>query len=117
MTSVNLSAATKLEHLVFRLARPNAQWITTALQTVESKGLQRITLHPTAETFVRIKWSVRQQWRDLDRMLVQFWASHSIRPNVTYVVGLNGGDMRYHAPSLLPELTRRGLVDLVDCYQ
>ena len=53
-------------------------------------------------------------------MLVQFRTSRSICPKVVYEVELdgNGGDdgidWRDDALSLLPELTRRGLVDLVE---
>ena len=87
-----------------------------ALQTVESENLLRITVRPDADTFVRtIKEPVRQQWRDLDRLLVQFWTSHSIRPKITFEAGARRKDIRDYAPNLLPELTRRGLVDLVEC--
>ena len=60
----------------------------------------------------------RQQWHDLDRLLAQFWTSHSIRPKVAYEVEVEkreDEDIRDHAPSLLPELTRRGFIDLVEC--
>ena len=115
-TSFDLSTATKLKHLVFQCARPNVQWVTTALQSVKSKGLERITVRPDADTFVRtIKEPVHQQWHDLDRQLVDFWTSHSIRPKVTYEAGARRKDMRDCTQSLLPELTRRGLVDLVEC--
>ena len=49
-----------------------------------------------------------QQWHDLDWLLVQFWASHSIRPRVTYQAEVIKNDIGYYALSLLPELTRRG---------
>ena len=48
---------------------------------------------------------------ELDRLLVQFWVTHSIRPRV---VNAAGKGLRGYGPSLLPELTRRGLVDLVE---
>jgi len=114
--SFNLSTATKLKHLVFRCGRQNVQWITEALQTVESKTLQQITVWPDFNSFpLRIAEPYRQQWHDLDRLLIQFWDSHSIRPKVTYKAGVIRKDTREYAPGLLPELTERGLVDLVDC--
>ena len=127
--SFNLSAATKLKQLVFQCGRSNVQWTTEALQTAESSNLERITVRPNANTFEFEIAELRcQQWQDLDRLLVQFWASHSIRPKVTYEVGgityevggitygvgVRKMDIRYYASSLLPELTKRGLVDLVE---
>ena len=114
MISVDLSAATKLKHLAFRCVRPNVQWVTKALQTVESEDLRLITFRPGPDTFLQLPESIRQQWQDLDRLLVQFWTSHSIRTKVTYQARGRGDDLTDHLPSLLPELTRRGLVDLVD---
>ena len=112
MTSVNLSAATKLKHLEFRRARQNVQWVTTTLQTVESEDLQLITLWPSPETLAPANTEpLLQQWRDLDRLLVQFWVSHSIRPKVAYQAMVGGKDLRDSVSSLLPELTRRGPVD------
>ena len=92
------------------------QWITTALQTVESRDLQHLTVQPPPNTFINeTEEQVRRQWQDLDRMLVQFLASRSIRPKVMYEVGGGEKDLRGHAPSLLPELTKSGLIDLVEC--
>jgi hypothetical protein len=56
-----------------------------ALQTVESKNLQQITIHyPTILTGT-IEEAVHQaqEWQELDRLLVQFWTSRSIRPKIT----------------------------------
>jgi len=108
----NLSTAKKLKHLVFRCARAQVQWITTTLQTVKSEDLQQITLWPGADVFVRkIGEPVRQQWQDLDHLLVQLWASHSIRLEILW---MRREDVREYAPSLLPELIRSGLIDLAE---
>jgi len=80
------------------------------LQTIKSKTLQRITIYP-ASTLV-IGDAVYQEWQDLDRLLVQFQALHPLRLQVTYKAGEEG--LRDNMPSLLTELTRRGLVDLVE---
>jgi len=115
MPSLNLSTIKGLKHLVFHSTRPNMQWITTALQTVQSKDLRQITLRPPGNSFINaIEEVVRRQWLDLDRLLVHLLASRSIRPEVTYIVKAGEKDFRDHAPSLLPELTRRGLVDLIE---
>jgi len=94
--------------------RSTVQWITVALQTVESQNLQSITICPDRNVPEMVGEATRREWRDLDRLLVRFWASHSIRPQVMYVAGRRGQDLGSNAPSLLPELTRRGLIDLVE---
>ena len=93
--------------------RSSIQWIALTLQTVKSKKLQRIHVCQATALPEDIGEVICREWQDLDRTLVQFWISHSIRPRVTYVVGKGGKDLRDHVPNLLPELTRRGLVDLV----
>ena len=86
-----------------------------ALQTINSKDLREITVRPNSYNFRHgVDETIRREWEDLDRLLVQFWTSHSIRPKVTYEPGPRRKDIRVHAPRLLPELTRRGLVDLVE---
>jgi len=112
-TSFDLSTAAKLRHLAVLCTRPGVRWVTEALGTVKSKNLQRITICLATDTMSTIPEPVRRQWHDLDRLLVQFWTSHSIRPKVSYEVVM-GGDMKDYAPRLLPELTRRGLVDLTE---
>jgi hypothetical protein len=82
-----------------------------ALQTVQSEHLQQITIHPYTTFADLTEESARQEWQDLDRLLVQFWTLRSIRLQIKYEVGKGGNDLRAFAPSLLPELTRRGLVD------
>ena len=113
----DLSKATQLEDLSFRCEGLNVRWITMALQTVLSETLQRITVHPGATyRMYPIGEAVRQEWRDLDRLLVQFWTSRPICPKIVYAVrkgNLLGGLGRL-APSLLPELTQREAVDLVE---
>ena len=54
-----------------------------ALQTVQSKNLQQITINPYDIFASRIGKEARQELQELDRLLVQFWTSHSIRPRVS----------------------------------
>ena len=86
-----------------------------ALQTVESKNLRRITIRFYAITTQEpVEETVPQEWLDLDRLLVRFWTSHSIRPRLMYGSDEGQKDIENHTRCLLPELTRRGLVDLVE---
>ena len=113
-SSFNLSAAVKLARLAFLSTQPGVGWILETLQTVESRDLQEITLQFEHNALMHgLDERVLQQWQDLDRLLVRFWTSHSIRPKVMYEGGM-GWDMRNDAPSVLPELTSRGLVDMVE---
>jgi len=112
-SSFNLSAATKLKDLTFQCTRPGVRWITAALQTTESKALQRIALYPE-DAALDPSDGKYQEWQDLDRLLLQFWTSHSIRPRVVYEPDEEGVDLTDLAPILFPELFRRRLIDLVE---
>ena len=111
---LDLSKATKLNHLMFRQVGLSIQWITMTLQTVKSKGIQDITICMVGVPQELIGEAAYREWWDLDQLLVKFGTSHSIRPQVAYTAGVGGEDLNGSIPSLLPELTRRGLVDLVD---
>jgi hypothetical protein len=110
---LDLSKATKLKYLSFLCGTSNAQRVATVLQTVKSKNLHQLTIDPC--TYGKLaKEMVQQKWRDLDRLLVQFWISHSIHPRIKCETGKKGDGLRALVPSLFPELTRAGLVDLVE---
>jgi len=54
------------------------------------------------------------QWVDLDRVLVQFWESHSIRPRVVCTEPTREERaVRSFVGCLFPEITRRGIIDLL----
>jgi hypothetical protein len=108
-----LSKAVKLKELSFVCGTFNVQRVTMALQTIQSKSLQQITIHPYAIFTNPIREMVLQEWHDLDRLLIQFWTSHAIRLKIAHGTGKREYDLRTFAPDLLPELTRRGLIDLV----
>ena len=114
---LDLSKVTKLKELSFRCGDPNVRRITMALQTVRSRNLQQVAIHLYATSAKLITEEVRQEWQDLDHLLLQLWTTHSIRPKITYKGDKGGDDLRVSAPSLLPMLTRRGLVDLVESPQ
>ena len=99
---------------MFRCSIPNIRWITATLETLEFKNLQQITIRLYPTTLVELtEGANHRDLQDLDRMLVQLWISHSIRPLFVYVSEDGEKDMRGHVLRLLPELTRRGLVDVV----
>jgi len=102
---------------MFHCKISDIRWVIAALQTVDSKHLHQITIHTYAAalysaTDMHMPIAVYREWQDLDPVLVQFWTSHSIRPRLAYS-GIGARYMRNRVPNLLPELTRRGLIDLV----
>ena len=97
-----------------------------ALQTITPGhgDLRQITLHICGYSFRDPATYVRQmvgeaeyeQWVDLDRLLVQLWELHSIRPKVTYgvVPEHREKDVIDCVSYLLPETTKKGTVDLAN---
>jgi hypothetical protein len=122
---VDLSKATKLKDVVFQLESLSVQWVIMALrhhhtQTSRSPTNQNRCIHrPTSINIFGAGANVRQvigeanfrQWLDLDRLLVQFWESHSIRPKFT---STTERDMRKRFRRLLPEITKRGIIDILE---
>jgi hypothetical protein len=112
--SVDLSRTTRLKDVVFRWGALSAEWVITTLQTISPKhqDLRQITIevphHFTRLNVGAIGDTALGQWLDLDRLLVQFWESRSIRPRVVCSMGQNRSDC---VGCLLPEITKRGLID------
>ena len=100
----DFSKATKLKDLEFKLYTPNIQWVTKTLLTV--KNIRHIKIQSQRFFSDSMVASVRHEWRDLDRLLVQLWISRSIRPEITFMCwGVNLGR------TLLPELAKKGVFD------
>jgi len=118
---IDLSKATRLKNAVFRLKSMDVEWITTAFQTTIPKHpeLQQISIHVPYDltTFDVKRSTVHGQWLDLDLLLVQFCELRSTHPKLTCraLIG-ETRDMREFVKDLLPELTRRGMIDLVVRY-
>ena len=110
----DLSQAAKLRDLMLLGRRSNIHWIVAALQTVQPKNLQQVTIHPSTLPRGNPGEIDHRDWEDLDRLLVEFWTSHSVRSQLVYSPNSGGRDTRDRVPTLLPELTKRGLVDLVE---
>ena len=87
-----------------------------ALRTITSKhrDLQQISIYvPSRSTSTRDQETVSRQWMDLDRLLVQVWESHAIRTKV--ICGAAEKKvMCGYIGSLLPEITKRGIIELVE---
>ena len=109
---VDLSKLTKLKDAAFGC--PDIRRITTTLQTAEFINIEQITIYYPADLGMPILESAYPEWQDLDRLLLRFWTSRSIRPKIMYERGRGGCDLRDVTPRLLPELTSRGVIDLIE---
>jgi hypothetical protein len=52
-----------------------------------------------------------EKWLDLDRLLIQFWESRSIR---TKVISRDQDDVGDYIQCLLPEATNGGVIDIIE---
>lgn len=97
-------------------------WITTALKTITSEhtALQWISIH---FLFIQSEQlsdvgefegdEVYRQWMDLDSILVHLWELRACRTKAV-LDGKSGGETTYgYIEGVLPEMTKRGLIDLV----
>jgi len=131
--SINFSEATKLKDVIFRwgLARlphiTHMRWAVKALETITSKhrDLQHISigatyLHSTVNDPASLRQAIGEEnyeeWMEFDRLLVRFWESRGIRTKIVYSVGGRAKQVVTHesARYLLPEVTARGAIELVD---
>ena len=124
--SIDLSKATKLRDVVFQPAMRTVTWIITALQTITTghRDLRQISIHvpnnlPLTDDGGNVGQIVGEvtyrEWLDLDDLLVQFWESRSIHPKVILdsTMWVGKGRIKYCIGYLLPEITKRGIIDLV----
>jgi hypothetical protein len=101
-------------------------WILATLRTItrDHTELRRITLAlrcsgglDNPEDFkLADGGTVYPEWLELDRLLAQLSESHSIRVKVVYNLHTdeNGSKERGRMKILLPEVMKRGVVDLVE---
>jgi hypothetical protein len=119
---IDLSKVTKLKDVIFRPNSWGAGWVVGTFQTIipKHRDLRQITIHipyymVRAGLFGDIRQAINEtqygQWMDIDRLLVQFWESRSIRPKVICTTKQGMGD---NLGRLLPEITGRGIIDLVE---
>jgi len=123
-TSLDFSNALKLNEVVFWVGILSAVWMTLALETITPahRDFHHITIHVSAYLpSIANPTNLREtlgafygQWMDLDRLLVQFWESRGIRPKVGCNVSKKGNVAMFeYIGCLLPEVTKRGIVELV----
>ena len=112
MPLVDLSRLTKLKDVA--LWCPEVQRITVTLQTAESINVEQIIIELTSTFRTPLAGPAHRKWEDLDRLLLQFWTSHSIRPQIKLKNEKYRSYSRGAVLTLFPELTGRGIVDLVE---
>jgi hypothetical protein len=104
----------------------NPRWSAMALRTItpNHRDLRQISLVAPSTLFdtkynhddptkfrKRMGERVCREWSELDHLLARLWESHSIRPKVLYRMGEENA--RSCMESLLPEVSRRGVLDLI----
>ena len=129
---IDLSKATELKDLVF-VCEANPEWIIMALQTVtrDHRNLRCVTIveaqalytfssrNPVSPNIVHgIGETAYRAWLDLDRFLCQFSETRSILLEVLYdapdSTQMDEEEARSSMESLIPELIKRGLVELAE---
>ena len=127
---VDISKATKLKKIVIMCKRVGAKWVAAMLRSVTSnnRNLRQIILcvpdmcycpilrpgDPSNVLDVLGETDL-SHWLELDRALAQLWESHSIRPKVYYYASSGKDEREWDSciHEVLPEITRRGIADLV----
>lgn len=125
-TPIDLSKATNLRDVIFEVKALSVDQVTMTLQTIKSKhrNLQRVSIHipydfTLVDACVHIGQTVREvisrPWLDLDRLLVQFRESRSIRPKVVLTPKKWAGkqEVEYCVGCLLPKTAKRGMIGVV----
>lgn len=129
--AIDLTPATKLRNIEFRCETLKIEWVARTLETITSKhqDLRQVSIkipsdlaYLTAQNCAKIQRRIEEanpgmRWSDLDRLLIKLRESHAIRTTVVYPkpeIGEGAKDLMGRAAYLLPELTKKGMVDLVE---
>lgn len=94
-------------------------WITFALKTLTPKhrDLRQISLcipvH-VSETFTQMSEETYRQYMDLDRILVKLFESNAVHVRIVCFMGGGEEEVRERVERLFPEVTKRGIFELVD---
>ena len=118
---INPSKATGLKDTFFRLTPQSVGSVTATFQiiTPEHRDLRQISFGiphdltiagPSADVRQIVGETIYRQWLGLDRLLTQLWESHSIRLKAVYMTRM-GQDMRDDIGRLMPEITKRGILE------
>ena len=123
-TSVDLSKATKLKDVTFRVDTSGVEWVVIALRTITPKhrDLRRISIsafYPSDFVIIGAMMQMVEEqnfgkWSELDRLLVQLWESYSTPPMILFWTPSKWKNARDLMGHLLPEATGGGKVDLFE---
>ena len=123
---IDLSKATKLKFLIFRLRTLGCRRVLAMLETItaEHRDLRQVSIHLPYKRIPRgnaayfrfyLGSDLYEKWLELDRLLVYLSESRSIRPRVVITESMGPTlvikDLISH---LFPEITARGLIDLAE---
>ena len=130
--SIDLSKAIKLEEVAF-LCESHPKWISMTLRTVKlnhrDNTVRRISLRVSDIFYVldfhrpdttgfrnNVGERVYQEWQELDDLLTHLWESRSIQLRVLHDVPswVGGQCAKICIGQLLPEVTKKGIVELVE---
>jgi len=92
---------------------PSVPWIIKTLQTAESTNLQQVIIRFSADLRAPNEELFHREWQELDRLLLQFWTSHSIRLRIEYREEEVGYKLREVVPGL-PEFSRGAVAVVCD---
>lgn len=88
-----------------------------ALRTITPahRDLQQISIHVPVGARDVLREDICKQWTELDRTLVQLWESRAIRVTGVYDVRREEWKAVYeYIQDLLPEMTKRGGIEMVN---
>ena len=125
--SVDLSRATKLKDVTFRIDSSGPEWVTTALRTItpNHRDLLQISIsaayYPTIVMFNTddviqgAEGQTTRRWLELDQLLAQLWELNSTPPKIVcHALSWKEKNVRDLMGRLLPEATVGGTVNLFD---
>ena len=119
---IDLSKATKLKDVAFKLVGLDIAWVALTLKTITSKHRDLRGVLIEGHAFFKfdawqtgttaVKDETWEEWADLDRTLIQLWESHAVRAKVRYSSNKREESRELMGNFLLPEATKRGIVEL-----
>ena len=129
MIPIDLSKATRLRDICFKLASLAVEWVIQALQTITRNHVDfrsidirvsyiRALAGDDANPRQVVEEQVRDRWSELDRLLVQFRDSRSICLGLSYRAPTGQKEkMEECMRFLLPEVTREGSIYSLEWYR
>lgn len=117
-----MSKARRLKEVVVHLGVLDDVWATLALKTLtpNHRDLHQISIHIPINSPLEPRLTMGfggidgwWRWADLDRFLVQLWELNAFHTRVVYVPA-GEKEACECIGKLLPEMMKRGIVELVD---